>query len=639
MKKYHLRLLGVVSIILLEINYASGQDNSINAQNNDRDWHMGGNQATNTGSTVFGTNFNQPIYIHTGGTTIGQFTVNNGFGTGDGLLIYNPSTPGFDLDMWADNGASLGTHIRWGGSGLIEGANSRFEINGNYNGLAFFARQTTFPAGGLSIPRIIFYMQPIQNGAVIEKARFGNTAGAVGFFRVGDNPTLVDPVRRMEVFDNAAVPQFRITQTQSTIYTDMQTTALGDFIILPHNSGAANVNRFVGIQTATPGNTLEINSQAAGPTVLNGISPGSSGFSGLRFSDLRYNSSVPAAPQNDQGVLSVDANGDVVYIKAPNGLGTCNNPTTLTSPTDVIMNNMNVRFEGQGIQASRFGIGYTCSTPIPGKFSVLEANGVNGGTIGAYILNTNNASSATTYGMQCISLPNNPNPQDVGYVAGYFHATASKTCIAVQGVADGLASNGTANYGGYFVAQNGGNNEGIHAFCPTNQNGFAGYFDGHVNVSGDIDGTGNFNYTSDQMFKTNVTTISNASSIIASLQPKSYFFDTTNVYGLNFNSRKQYGFIAQDVQPILPELVTSVTKVPVYDTLGNIVTPGVTYLALNYNALFGIIVKAMQEEQTKTDSLLNVIGAMQSQMSTCCESNARAANADANSTDVHLANS
>ncbi|HTL80862.1 MAG TPA: hypothetical protein VL651_04120 [Bacteroidia bacterium] len=154
------RFSGLLSVFLLANLTALTQSNNVNF------WAKNGNAVVGNGNN-FGTFYNSPINVYTNGVNTAEFTVNNGFGTGDGLLIYNPSAPGFDLDMWADNGASLGTHIRWGGSGLIEGANSRFEINGNYNGLAFFARQTTFPAGGLSIPRIIFYMQPVQNGAVI----------------------------------------------------------------------------------------------------------------------------------------------------------------------------------------------------------------------------------------------------------------------------------------------------------------------------------------------------------------------------------------------------------------------------------------------------------------------------------------
>ena len=71
------------------------------------------------------------------------------------------------------------------------------------------------------------------------------------------------------------------------------------------------------------------------------------------------------------------------------------------------------------------------------------------------------------------------------------------------------------------------------------------------------------------------------SNIINQLKPRSFYFDTTNIYGLNFGSAKQYGFIAQDIEQVMPELVSSTTKPTDYDTLGNVVHPSITYKALN----------------------------------------------------------
>jgi hypothetical protein len=131
-----------------------------------------------------------------------------------------------------------------------------------------------------------------------------------GNFGVGDfyNPG-IQPLRRVEILDmRRDEPQLRLTHTQNAninlgIHTDFQTTAAGNLFINPRRNG---VNRFVGINTNTPGNTLEINSTA-------GVSPRPSG---LRFRNLNSNSANDIAPNGR--VLTVDQNGDVVLTDDDN---------------------------------------------------------------------------------------------------------------------------------------------------------------------------------------------------------------------------------------------------------------------------------------------------------------------------------
>lgn len=168
---------------------------------------------------------------------------------------------------------------------------------------------------------------------------------------------------------------------------------------------------------------------------------------------------------------------------------------------------------------------------------------------------------------------------------------------------------------------------------------------------------------SDQQFKTNIDSIPNALSLINQLKPRSFYFDTTNVYDLNFSNLKQYGLIAQDVEQLLPELVTSTTKPADTDTLGNVIHPAVTYKTLNYNAFIGIMLQGIKEqsskidslsdglltEKTKTDSQDSIINSLQNQMNalasminSCCEDHHDNGNhnghhkADNNQTNVEL---
>ncbi|MGB3946380.1 MAG: hypothetical protein WBM13_00225 [Bacteroidia bacterium] len=92
---------------------------------------------------------------------------------------------------------------------------------------------------------------------------------------------------------------------------------------------------------------------------------------------------------------------------------------------------------------------------------------------------------------------------------------------------------------------------------------------------------------------------------------------------MNFSSQKQYGLIAQEVQQILPELISTTNKGAVYDTAGVVITPAVDYLTLNYTAFIAILMKGMQEQEqkintltTKTDNQDALINSLQQQINT-----------------------
>ncbi len=111
-------------------------------------------------------------------------------------------------------------------------------------------------------------------------------------------------------------------------------------------------------------------------------------------------------------------------------------------------------------------------------------------------------------------------------------------------------------------------------------------------------GTGSINASSD---------IWATGSYIGSDQPKSYYFDTLNFNGegkFNFSPKKQYGFIAQEIETILPNLVSVATKPAIVDTSGNVLKPSYEYRALNYIGFIPILTKGIQELQQKNDSLL-----------------------------------
>ena len=140
---------------------------------------------------------------------------------------------------------------------------------------------------------------------------------------------------------------------------------------------------------------------------------------------------------------------------------------------------------------------------------------------------------------------------------------------------------------------------------------YAGFFDGNVEiVNGTFTmpgGAGAIITGSDQNLKTNIDTITNALNTIKQLKPKQFYMDTVGKYFLKKQSKKCYGLIAQDVQILLPELVTNFVVPNIKDSANNIIAQGGSYKGLNYNAFIGILIKGMQEQQRTIDSIRTVL--------------------------------
>ena len=98
---------------------------------------------------------------------------------------------------------------------------------------------------------------------------------------------------------------------------------------------------------------------------------------------------------------------------------------------------------------------------------------------------------------------------------------------------------------------------------------------------------------SDANFKNNVKDISSVSSKLISLRPVTYKLDLNKLQSNGIGQKSsdnpdQYGFLAQEIQTIFPELVTTRQD----STLG-----------VRYTELIPILVKAYQEQQAEIESL------------------------------------
>lgn len=114
---------------------------------------------------------------------------------------------------------------------------------------------------------------------------------------------------------------------------------------------------------------------------------------------------------------------------------------------------------------------------------------------------------------------------------------------------------------------------------------------GNMHAEGDITVTGSIMSVSDARLKKDVKPLGNGTAVIDQLEPKQYDFRTAAYKDLNLAKGKQFGFVAQELELVLPELVsnslTAENEVGEYEALKTV----------NYVGLVPVLIKAMQERQ------------------------------------------
>ena len=131
---------------------------------------------------------------------------------------------------------------------------------------------------------------------------------------------------------------------------------------------------------------------------------------------------------------------------------------------------------------------------------------------------------------------------------------------------------------------------------------YAGYFNGNVYVAGTV------TQTSDASKKKNVEELTGALDIIDQLKPKTY--DYIDDADLSLPTEKQFGFLAQDLEQVLPSLVKDVETFAAPEEvaegeerlMGDPEVTG-TIKSVNYMALIPVLVEAIQEQQAEIDAL------------------------------------
>ncbi len=156
---------------------------------------------------------------------------------------------------------------------------------------------------------------------------------------------------------------------------------------------------------------------------------------------------------------------------------------------------------------------------------------------------------------------------------------------------------GTSNGGSYAVygiipSTGTGFGAAIYGSSAAATNRYAGYFNGNVFV------TGTFT-VSDKKLKDNIKNEVNVLDKLAQLDAVTYTFKANDQ--LNLPSELQHGFLAQNIEEVFPELVTTINK-PVLDEKNNEVD-SYEYKAVNYTGLISILTSSLKELNEKVASL------------------------------------
>lgn len=299
---------------------------------------------------------------------------------------------------------------------------------------------------------------------------------------------------------------------------------------------------------------------------------------------------------------------------------------------EIPLNNYNFVFSGQGpIGTNSVGIGIANCEPVA-KLDVLMNNGeqltigmraTSSSSVGQTGIEGNalNGVKQTgvrgysqnggghSYGIEGIAYNNNIIEGSINH-AGHFESSNGSINVGVFGIGSS-AELADANFGSHFHALNGKYNFGVYSVCYPNpdesglEHNWAGYFDGNVNIDGNLWFNANLLIPSDIQFKQNINEYNGALDKIRELNPVTYTYDTVG-FDLNFPSELQYGLIAQEVKNIFPSIVFDQVLPPKFDTLGNIVSDSIHCKGINYLELTPILVQAVKELDENLSVLLRM---------------------------------
>ncbi|MBL7940982.1 MAG: tail fiber domain-containing protein, partial [Flavobacteriales bacterium] len=182
----------------------------------------------------------------------------------------------------------------------------------------------------------------------------------------------------------------------------------------------------------------------------------------------------------------------------------------------------------------------------------------------------------------------------------------------------GNGPTGSTTYGAYCRATGGTSNYSLRATSPGGgANDWSGCFDGKVQIMGNLWNGGTMIF-SDGALKTDVQELGDLSERLTDLRPRRYRYTPEAQQRMGLSDNEQVGFIAQEVEEVLPQLVSSTVVASVVDTAGIEIWPAMDVSAVNYVGMIPLLVAGYQQQQTTIEEMRSQMQQMQQLLAACC---------------------
>jgi hypothetical protein len=333
------------------------------------------------------------------------------------------------------------------------------------------------------------------------------------------------------------------------------------------------------------------------------------GSSGLRFK--RMNST--STPENNPGLglLSLNSNGDVIYVS---------NQTAQCTWNLIGLNDM---YTGTATSCRTGNIGIGTNTPVT-KLHVQNSNAstnnisgeqidVSGGIVNTkgILSRANGLGNSYVIGVEGVATGSlNKNVGGKFWVDFSQNSLEGIGCLGQanfmnnQGVHIGIqgeASGGNTNIGlraAAFGQSNASSNFGVLAEAPGTGINWAVYANGKVGT------TAGYYVISDIVVKNTPQEIPNSVDIINGLNPKVYTYKTSQFPDLHMPEGEHYGLIAQDVVNVFPSAVqTGFIPQNIDSNSGQLLSDSMSFKMINYSEFVPLLIDLAKKQQSKIDSL------------------------------------